>query len=122
MSTTWNIDVFVTPKKGKENEVKKILEDSDATEFSVDVNQEFVEKGKKRVEFIASSKEETASYDYGEFLPKLLADKLKNKIDKGKIFMKEVETESSPFPADFTADLIKRKMQIRSNQLIDEVF
>jgi len=122
MSTTWNIDVFVTPKRGKETVVRKKLKNAEICDSDVKTNQEWVEKGKKRIELTVSCKEENASYDYGQFITKLLADKLKNDIDEGKVFMKEVETTSSPFPADFTADLIKRKMQIRSNQLFEEVF
>lgn len=122
MSTTWNIDVFVTPKKGKEATVRKILENPDILGCNVEVNQEFVEKGKKRTEFLATCTEETAGYSYGEELPKILARELKKKIDEGKLFMKEVETPSAEFPADVFADLVRRRKQVRSDQLFEEVF
>jgi hypothetical protein len=121
MGTTWNIDVLVTPKKGKEDMVRKKLENSEICDSSVEINQEWVEKGKKRVEFIVSCKEERAGYNYGEILPKLLADELKNNISEGKVFMKEVEPPSGVFPADVFADLITRRKQVRSDQLFEEV-
>jgi hypothetical protein len=117
MTTTWNILVSVIPKKGKEQLVEDVLNDSEVLECELDKDEWTDSKGNKKVEFTKDCKEETASYDWGVRLPQLLIDKIGKHIEEGQLFMKEVEPSSFPFPADVKVDLVTMLREDRLNKV-----
>jgi hypothetical protein len=118
MATTWNIDVFVTPKKGSEDKVRDKLDLQFSGAANIEVNDEW--DGHK--ELLARCEAISGPYDLNKDLPAKLANSVGGDIEEGTLFMKEIEPGSAPFPADTFADLVKRVRKDRSNRLFEEVF
>lgn len=129
MATSYNLEIFVTPKKGKEKEVLELLE-KESSEWGYESGPagraagcEVEEAGKSGAsEHSLICNNVHGSYSQAHDYPIEMADKLDGLIKEGKIFMKEIEPASGAFLADTAADLVTRIRKDRSNKFFEEKF
>jgi hypothetical protein len=120
MGTTWNIDLFVTPKRDKNGHyffpaIRDKLENMfNSPQCSVEI-----EKESDRV--VMSCVGERGSYGWGDTLPGEVMNELGDDIEEGELYMKEVEPASGAFPADVYVDLVKRIRRDRSSAVLEGV-